>query len=56
MFYDINGDDEIFVSPGLMYESRTFTVDATIMIPVHQNLEHRAETEFIVGLGARISF
>ena len=56
VFYDINGDDEIFVSPGLMYESRTFTVDATIMIPVHQNLEHRAETEFIVGLGARISF
>lgn len=55
-FYDLNGDHELFISPGIMYETRTFTLDATVMIPVHQDLDYRAETDVIVGLGARISF
>jgi hypothetical protein len=55
-FYDLNGDQELFISPGVMYEARTFTLDATVMIPVHQDLDYRAESEFLVGIGARISF
>jgi hypothetical protein len=55
-YYDTNGDHEVFLSPGLMYEARSFTVDATIMIPVYQDLDHRAETDIIIGLGVRISF
>ncbi len=55
-FYDANGDHEIFFSPGIMYEARAFTLDATVMIPIYQDLDHRAETEIIVGFGIRISF
>lgn len=55
-FYDTNGDREIFLSPGLMYEARKFTLDATVMIPVYQNVDYRAETELVVGVGVRISF
>jgi len=55
-FYDVNGDRELFFSPGLMYEARRFTLDATVMIPVYQNVDYRAETEIVVGFGVRISF
>lgn len=55
-FYDLNGDHELFISPGVMYEARTFTLDATVMIPVHQDLDYRAETDVMFGFGARISF
>jgi hypothetical protein len=43
-FYDTNGDNELFLSPGIMYESRTYTLDASVMIPVHQDLDYWAET------------
>ena len=55
-YYDLNGDHELFISPGVMYEARTFTLDASVMIPAHQDLDYRAESEFLVGIGARFSF
>jgi hypothetical protein len=55
-FYGTNGDNEIYLSPGVMYESRRFTLDATVMIPVYQDVDHRAESEFLVGVGLRLSF
>ena len=55
-YYDANGDTAVFLSPGLMYEGRSFTLDATIMIPVHQDLDHRPETRIALGFGVRISF
>jgi hypothetical protein len=55
-FYDANGDHEIFFSPGIMYEARTFTLDATVMLPLYHDLDHRAETEILIGFGLRLSF
>lgn len=55
-FYGTNGDNEIYLSPGIMYESRKFTLDATVMIPVHQDVDHRGESEFLIGIGLRLSF
>jgi hypothetical protein len=55
-FYDANGDNELFLSPGVMYEARAFTLDATVMIPVWQDLDYRVETEIAVACGLRISF
>lgn len=55
-FYDTNGDQCLFFSPGVMYEARAFTLDATVMIPVHQDVDFRAETEMVVAFGVRISF
>lgn len=54
--YGANGDHEIFLSPGIMYESFKYTLDATVMIPVYQDVDFRAETEFVVGVGLRVSF
>ena len=54
--YDTNGDHELFISPGLMYEAMRFTIDATVMIPVVRDLDERPETEVVVGVGIRIPF
>jgi hypothetical protein len=54
--YGTNGDNQLFLSPGIMYEARTFTLDATIMIPVWQDLDYRADVEIAAGAGIRISF
>ena len=55
-FYGTNGDHEIFLSPGIMYEHFKFTLDATVMIPVYQEVNYRPEEEFMIGIGLRISF
>ncbi len=55
-FYGTNGDHELYLSPGVMYEARTFTLDATVLIPIHQEVDHRPESEFLIGVGLRISF
>jgi hypothetical protein len=54
--YGTNGDNQLFLSPGIMYEARTLTLDATIMIPVWQDLDYRADVEIAAGAGIRISF
>lgn len=54
--YGTNGDNQLFLSPGVMYESRKFTLDATVMIPVWQDLDYRADVEIAAGFGVRISF
>lgn len=55
-FYDTNGDTALFFSPGIMYEARSFTIDATVMIPIYQEVDYRAEIDIAVGIGVRISF
>ncbi|MCI0362521.1 MAG: transporter [Phycisphaerales bacterium] len=55
-FYGTNGDTEVYLSPGVMFEARTFTLDATVMLPVWQEVEHRAESEYLIGVGLRLSF
>jgi hypothetical protein len=55
-FYGTNGDTEVYLSPGIMFEARTFTLDATVMLPVWQEVEHRAESEYLIGVGVRLSF
>jgi hypothetical protein len=54
--YGTNGESQLFLSPGVMYESRTFTLDATVMIPVWQDLKYRADVEIVIGAGIRLSF
>jgi hypothetical protein len=53
---ETNGDNELFLSPGIMYESKRLTIDAAIQFPVWQELDHRPDTEIIIALGARLSF
>ncbi len=55
-FYETNGDLELFLSPGLVYNTQTFTIEATVQIPVVQNLDRRLEKDFVVGLGVKFRF
>lgn len=55
-FYETNGDHELFVSPGVQYVTTRWILEATVQIPVWQALKHRAERDFIVGIGIRVQF
>ncbi len=55
-FSETNSDNELFVSPGLQYVTTRWILEATVQLPVWQDLEHRPERDFIVGLGFRVQF
>ena len=55
-YYDTNGDRTLFFSPGVMYEARKFTLDATVMIPVYEDVDQRPEVDIVIGVGVRVSF
>lgn len=54
--YETNGDNEIFVSPGVQYVTTRWILEATVQLPAWRDLDHRAETDFIVGVGVRVQF
>ncbi len=54
--YETNGNHQLFLAPGVMYEATWWTVDATVMIPLAQDLKDRPETEIAFGVGLRLSF
>ncbi|HED52605.1 MAG TPA: hypothetical protein ENJ00_00180 [Phycisphaerales bacterium] len=51
-----NGDQEFFLSPGLQYVTVRYILEATVQIPVWQDLDHRAERDVVVGFGFRVQF
>ena len=55
-FYETNNDNELFVSPGIQYVMTRWIIEATVQIPVWQDLNHRVERDFIVGIGFRVQF
>lgn len=54
--YETNGDHEIFVSPGIMYEARRWTAELSVQIPVLRGIDHRAETQYALVAGLRFSW
>lgn len=54
--YETSGDNEILLGPGVLYEARTFALEAAVGFPVVQDVQERAETELMVTLGFRILF
>jgi len=55
-FYETNGDNELFVAPGLMYEAKTWTAELSVQLPTWQDVEHRADVEFALVAGVRFSW
>lgn len=55
-FYETNGDHELFLSPGIQYVTTRWIIEATVQVPLWQDLHHRAERDFIVGVGFRVQF
>lgn len=54
--YETSGVNELFLSPGLLYEARTWAVEATVQIPVWQELKGDANRHVVVGVGLRLLF
>jgi hypothetical protein len=54
--YELNGDNELLVAPGLMYEGRNFALELGVQLPAWQRIEHRPKTDFTVTIGFRFLF
>lgn len=54
--YETNGDNEMFLSPGLMYEARTWTIEMSVQIPVWEDLDRRPASRFNIVAGLRLLF
>ena len=54
--YEKNGDWEWTLGPGILYEGRRQAFEANLRIPVQQNINHRAETEWALAIGWRTLF
>lgn len=55
-FAETNGDHEVFLSPGILYEAERFAFEAGVQVPVSQALDHRPETSFSLTFGLRFLF
>ena len=55
-FHWTDGDDELFLSPGIQYVTRRWIAEATVQLPIWQELESRPETEFVLGVSVRVQF
>lgn len=53
---ETNGDAQLFLSPGLLYEAPSWAFEIGVSIPVAQDLEHRPETDFAITAGLRFLF
>jgi hypothetical protein len=54
--YETNGDNEVLISPGVMYEGQNFALELGIQLPAWQELDHRPKTDFTIALGVRFLF
>lgn len=54
--YETNGDNEVRFSPGLMYEGRRWGFEIMAQLPLANDLDHRPEVDWGIGVGVRLLF
>ena len=54
--YETNGDIEAMIAPGIMYEARNWVFEASIQLPLYEDLDHRPQVEYSIGIGLRYLF
>lgn len=54
--YETNGDNEVILGPGILYEARTFALEATAGWPVVRDVNERPTSDFVFSLGFRVLF
>lgn len=54
--YETNGDVEVHIGPGILYEARTFALEAAVSLPAYQDIDHRLEIKLTLTLGVRFLF
>jgi len=51
-----NDDHEVLLGPGLLYEARTYALEATVSLPVVRDVKQRSAVAMRVTVGARLLF
>ena len=54
--YETNGDNEILLSPGIMYETRDMAFEFALQLPAWQEIENRPKTNITFTAGVRFFF
>lgn len=54
--YETNGDTELLLAPGVLYEATRWAAGASVHLPVHQDLDGRPEMQFGLLLEFRVLF
>jgi hypothetical protein len=54
--YETNGDNEVLLSPGVMYEATTWTLELSLQLPAWRDVSNRPETEYALVVGLRFAF
>jgi len=54
--YETNGDWELIVGPGILYEARTFALEAALGLPALRAAGERPTTELVLTVGVRFLF
>lgn len=54
--YETNGDAELFIAPGLMYEAARWTLKLSVQVPVWQALDYRPAAEYSLMMDKRFAW
>jgi hypothetical protein len=54
--YETNGDIEILLAPGIMYETRDMAFEFSVQLPGYQDIENRPKTNYTLTAGIRFFF
>lgn len=54
--YETNGDTEVLLGPGILYEARSFALEASVSLPIARDVDERPRTDVLVTLGFRVLF
>ncbi|MGE3181278.1 MAG: hypothetical protein AB7N71_06585 [Phycisphaerae bacterium] len=54
--YETNGDHELLLSPGIMWEAAQWVLSGSVQLPAFQNIDNRARTDYALVMGVRFSF
>ena len=54
--YETDGDNEILIAPGIMFEGGRFGLEFGVQLPAWQRIEHRPKTDFNFTVGLRLLF
>lgn len=54
--YETNGDAEWRIAPGLLWEARRWAAEASVILPLADDIERRGRADFGLALGVRVLF
>lgn len=54
--YEVNGDFEMLLSPGLLIEAQTWAAEVAVRIPIARELDNRAELQWALTVGLRFTY